>query len=131
MSFTFPKLPRPTPLQVLPRPAPASLTALLQAAPLTCCFGPDLQNPLLSSATVTDRAVGGGGEEGMAGAAAKPVAVPAAGAAPPRRGKVPFEIGYSQVDWIQHTRSNADLTGQLWAASPCLSWPLGPPAALA
>ena len=46
----------------------------------------------------------------MGGAAAKPVAVPVAGPAP-RRGKVPFEIGYSQVDWIQLTRSDADLAG--------------------
>lgn len=109
-SFTFPKLPRPKPLpaQVSGARARAARTRLpappADTSPPAC----RAQSPLLAKATVTDRS--GDADDDMGAGPSKPKPVPAGGA--PRRGKVPFEIGYSQVDWIQLTRTHPDLAGE-------------------
>ena len=111
--FSFPALPKPKPLparvrarsgRCLPREQ-ARFAGRAADAPLPAPTPP--QNPLLSGATVTDRTAAGGG-------AAQPpalVAVPAAALPPPPRRKVPFEKGFSQMDWVRLTQTHPDLAG--------------------
>lgn len=80
------------------------------------------QNPLLAGATVTDRS---GGSSGSSGSGAAPPAtmggtlgklesaLQQSGMPPPRGRKkvVPFEKGWSQMDWVRLTQSGADLSG--------------------
>ncbi|KAL4421197.1 hypothetical protein ABPG77_010072 [Micractinium sp. CCAP 211/92] len=102
--FSFPALPKPKPLE-----AQASRPQL----PAT--------NPLLAGATVTDRS---GGNSGSGSGAAPPSTMGAtlgklesalqqSGMPPPkgRRKVVPFEKGWSQMDWVRLTQSGADLAG--------------------
>lgn len=92
--FSFPTLPRPQPLE-------ASL------------------NPLLTRATVVDRSSSGSAagltdpdEMGAALSTAAPLSRHQRVAPAARRKRVPFEIGHSQMDWVQLTRSKgADLAG--------------------
>lgn len=81
-----------------------------------------LQNPLLAGATVTDRSSGdsggastGAGLPGNMGATLGKLesALQQSGMPPPRGRKkvVPFEKGWSQMDWVRLTQSGADLSG--------------------
>ena len=86
------------------------------------------QNPLLAGATVNDLSAPAGGDDTRASSATAAAAegegmgaelstqLPAptrhgrlAGA--PRRAKVPFEKGYSQMDWVRLTQTHKDLAG--------------------
>lgn len=64
------------------------------------------QNPLLSGATVTDRSGGGGAAQPPAAPGQAQLPVP-----PPQRRKVPFEKGFSQMDWVRLTQTHPDLAG--------------------
>lgn len=123
--FSFPALPKPRPLPARVRargqPAlPLQRPGFLAAAPTRPAPpATPLQNPLLAGATVADRTAAGGG------AAQPPVAAPAAGllsgltlpagggllSSLPSRRKVPFEKGYSQMDWVRLTQTHPDLAG--------------------
>ncbi|PRW33296.1 cytochrome b5 domain-containing RLF-like [Chlorella sorokiniana] len=83
--FSFPSLPKPKPLGSQPLPA---------------------RNPLLSGATVTDRSGGGGGAQPPAAGGQAQLPGP-----PPQRRKVPFEKGFSQMDWVRLTQTHPDLAG--------------------
>ena len=84
------------------------------------------QNPLLAKATVVDRSRGsdatssggvaamGAGQSVPAAGSPAPAAAPLAvlpEAQPPRK-KVPYEKGYSQMDWVRLTRGPGDLSGR-------------------
>ena len=90
-----------------PSAAPASSPPPRPAATIAdrCSMPPMPQNPLLSGATVTDRSGGGGAQPPAAGGQAQ---LPAP---PPRRRKVPFEKGFSQMDWVRLTQTHPDLAG--------------------
>lgn len=103
--FSFPALPKPKPLE-------------------TQAHRPQLPptNPLLAGATVTDRSSGdsggastGAGPPGNMGATLGKLesALQQSGMPPPRGRKkvVPFEKGWSQMDWVRLTQSGADLSG--------------------
>ena len=74
----------------------------------TDAIKPPLQNPLLDGATVTDRSAAT-----AAAAAAGTLGLRSRGdmPAPPPRRKVPFEKGYSQMDWVRLTQTHPDLAG--------------------
>ncbi|KAL4439910.1 hypothetical protein ABPG75_002911 [Micractinium tetrahymenae] len=107
VGFSFPALPKPKPLE------PSAARPQLPA-----------KNPLLAGATVTDRSGGtSGGANGSGGATPAgsmggtlgkvESALQQSGMPPPRARKkvVPFEKGWSQMDWVRLTQSGADLSG--------------------
>jgi cytochrome b involved in lipid metabolism len=79
------------------------------------------QNPLLEKATVVDKTTAGASTSITATATALSAAVSQTSTNPSttkvqsivqrNRKKVPFEKGYSQMDWIRLTNSGTDLTG--------------------
>jgi len=84
-----------------------------------------MQNPLLQKATVVDRSAaavaaeqpsslnepGSGSGIGNLSTHSGPQSTAMDSTAQPRRKRVPFEKGYSQMDWVRLTQSGADLTG--------------------
>ncbi len=88
---------------------------------------PLLQNPLLQKATVVDTTATGAGTSTATASASIASALPETNTDPSipststttatklvplqNRKKVPFEKGYSQMDWVRLTNSGTDLTG--------------------